>query len=135
MKEEVRNELNEAILDCLNVLQQLDPDSKEYADTCKNLAILSDCLKNGQDTDIRLIGLNKEVENAKVKQLQLEKDIETEKRKCVSTYVEGGVKVVGKLLSFVGVAMLTKSVLAYEDNGALRSRVWAWIPKLWTFKG
>lgn len=135
MREEVRNELNEAILDCLDTLQNVDTDSKEYADICNNLSTLVECLKDGEDSEIRALNMQKELENAKIRQLSLEKELKDNKNKRIQIYVNGGINIIGKVMSFVGIAMLTKSVLAYEDNGALRSRVWNWIPKLWTFKG
>lgn len=108
--DEFSNGLREQIAKCYEDLSTVRKGSEEYTNICKSLQILN-----------RI-------------QLENNESFEEKKKNDIRFWVDKTCTVFGGAMKLVGISALTIMVLKYEEQGALRSKVWAWIPKLWSSK-
>ena len=106
--EEIKQALKESVLDILEN-SDYEVGSEEYSNAMKSVKVLNDAIVN-------------------IEQVEQEKGQRT---LDICKIVLDALKTVG---SIAGSFVLTIIVMKFEEEGILRSKVWAWIPKLWNTK-
>lgn len=115
--ETIKEALDREILSGIEALDELNIGSKEYLDGSKAIA--------------ELVAKSFEQEEF-IQRIALERDIHEQNSKMQTA--ELIVKLGTSVLHFGAMGLLTVGVMRFEQDGILRSKVWAWIPKLWDSK-
>lgn len=107
---DILNDVNLTLKDALNEMQKMEVGSEEYLRAAKAVETLTQSVLEDKKLRDELEGASYE---KKMEFIKLIVDI---------------LKWIGRGLSVAGLTVL---VLKFEESGLLRSKVWAWIPKLW----
>ncbi|MDO4378328.1 MAG: hypothetical protein Q4C64_04140 [Erysipelotrichia bacterium] len=122
--DEFSNVLREQIAKCYEDLSTVRKGSEEYTNICKSIQILRRIQLENNDN------LEKELEH----ELKVKEEANQKRHEDVKFWVDKACTVFGGAMKLIGISALTIMVLKYEEQGALRSKVWAWVPKLWSSK-
>ncbi len=106
--EEIKQALKESVLDILENTNY-EVGSEEYSNAMKSVKVLNDAI-----VDIEEVEQTKGQHTLDIWKIALD-----------------AIKTVG---SIAGSFLLTIIVMKFEEKGILRSKVWAWIPRLWNAK-